>query len=369
MLLGNLGQWPEPPLLVIGGFFWIMVGLLLVAWWLERPVSPQTLWRPNRLWMYALLAGASGFIIIRLFLASIIADIYFKKGQAYDSVQRYETSVQLYLEALRWAPTQDFYYLFLGRAYLEMAKRLPDRPMVTRLQTVSDLYRLDLSKPQNIGRELLLNASLIALKEARKVNPLNTDNSANLARLHRFWAEASADAAKRSEHLEAAEDYYRQATNLSPNAAHLYDEWGAVLHLQGRFSEAIEKYERALQLDPKYPVTYVYLGDAYLAQGLLDRAAEMYRQALSLDDSLAGAHSALAYIYRQLSNLQEALREGLRAVELLPNDPVTRRNLAILYRELGMLDQALAEAEAALRLSPRDQQLQSLVEQLKLERR
>ncbi len=58
------------------------------------------------------------------------------------------------------------------------------------------------------------------------MNPLNTDHSANLARLHRRWADLkAADPAARQQELETAAEYYRQATNLSPNNAQLWNEW------------------------------------------------------------------------------------------------------------------------------------------------
>ncbi|MBI3980310.1 MAG: tetratricopeptide repeat protein [Chloroflexi bacterium] len=373
LLLGNLIQrWQvDPAIQVIAGFGWLVAGMLLAAAAIEGPPVLRKGWRSGSAWLYGLLVVATVLVIAFPFLGSITADIQFKKGQAYDGSNRFDLSVSAYLDALRWAPGQDFYYLFLGRAYLELAKRLPERPGELRsVETVDDLQKLRVAQPQNLSRELLLSASLVSLQEARRINPLNTDNSANLARLHRFWAEMTTDPAKKAERFATAERWYEKATALSPNAAHLYDEWGVIYHLQNRYDDALVKYRIAEKLDDRYPTTFVYLGDAFLAKGDLDQARPAYERALSIDSRLITARSALGYIFQRQGNLQAALEQNLKAQEIAPNDLVTLRNLAVLYNDLGNREKALATAEAALKVAPKDQQqpLQAFVDQLKQKR-
>ena len=106
----------------------------------------------------------------------------------------------------------------------------------------------------------MLNASLTSLLEARRLNPLNTDHTANLARLYRFWGEVGDPSM-----LDKAIEYYRQATEISPNTAHLYDEWSLVYFIKGQYEDALAKLQKSAALDAQYTPTFVYLGDVYQA--------------------------------------------------------------------------------------------------------
>ncbi|MDO8671309.1 MAG: tetratricopeptide repeat protein [Dehalococcoidia bacterium] len=366
MLLSSLIQSLEPPQIVFGGFGWFVLGLALTAYWVKRDERPSRNWRSSRWYIYALVVPCAIIVILVYFLNSIIADIYFKKGQAYDGVRRFDTGIHQYLKALSWAPSQDFYYLFLGRSYLELARSAPSQNVGQEIKTVEDLFSMDRRNLIPATREEFFNASLVSLKAARELAPLNTDNSANLGRLYRFWAEVTADPTVRQEKLDTSVKYYADALALSPNAAHLYDEWGLVYAIQGKWEEAFIKYEKALSLDKKYVSTYVYMGDGYMSQNIPDKAEQMYLQAVALDPSLINVHSSLGVLYYRQGKVQQSIDENLKAVQLSPNDLVSHRNLAIIYSEVGMLDKAIAEAQIALNLAPADQKasLQSMVSDL-----
>ncbi|MBI2865626.1 MAG: tetratricopeptide repeat protein [Chloroflexi bacterium] len=366
MLLSNWVQLQEPSTIVLFGFIWFLVGLICTAFWVKRDIRPTTFCRTSRVWLYALVVLCAVVIIPTFFLNSVTADIYFKKGQAYDGIGRFDTGIHQYLTAIRRARNQDFYYLFLGRGYLELARRAPDQKPTQDIESVDDLLRLDARNILPSTREDLFNASLVALKTAKELNPLNTDNSANLGRLYRFWGEATPDANRRQEKVDTSLKYYADALDLSPNAAHLYDEWGLVYAIQGKWEEAFVKYEKALSLDKKYVTTYVYMGEGYLNQNKLDKAEEMFRQAVERDPNLVNVHSSLGVIYYRQGKVQQAIEENLKTIQLAPNDMVSHRNLAIIYQETRQYDKAITEAQTALSLAPQDQKanLQAMVADL-----
>jgi len=347
----------------------------------------------------------------------VLADIAYKQGDAYDKAGRYDGSIEAYERALNLAPDQDFYYLFLGRAYLELAKKaavkggpFPATPTLQQLLSVRRDQVLRMSK------EELIAYSLSALEQARRLNPLNTDHTANLGRLYRFWGEMI-DRSK----LDVSLKYYEEALKLSPNAAHLYDEWGLVYFLKGDFDAALAKYEYARQIDPIFFQTYLYLGDlystlagqattptlkaewtakaneAYAEAGRLDagaqvqimhaqarnlfnqaqntqdptqrqqlyvQAMETYQAVLRADNNNAEAHSTLGYIYAQLGRLEEAIQENREVVRLVPTDLNSWRNLAILYQQVGRIDDAITAVQNALRLAPNDATLKQYLDQL-----
>jgi tetratricopeptide (TPR) repeat protein len=299
-------------------------------------------------WPYlALIVGLIG-IIIMTNLNVIRADIYYKQGQAYDSEKNRDLAIEMYKKALTFAPKEDFYYLFLGRAYLERAQAAGDPAQ----------------------KAVFLDQALDVLQQARRINPLNTDHSANLARYYRTRGGMASDPVVKEEYLNQALKYYRQATSLSPHNAQLFNEWGLVYLMMGDYDRTLEKYEQSLALDQEFEQTYLQLGDLYRAMEEWDQAAEAYSHVLELNPDHAQAvqaHSFLSYIYSQQGKLTQAVEENLKVLDLQPGDYASHKNLVILYQQLGRIDEAIAEAEIALSLAPESDRasLESYIAQLK----
>jgi len=351
--------------------YYVFVLLLLLAiagsllrW---RPL-PSGFWRLRYGWLYPVLVVGVVVLIFTTNINVIRADIVYKHAKSYFEAGQYDASIALYQQAVKMAPREDYYYLFLGSALLEKAKQASEAPP-TLPEDISAATVLSF-KPQqfaSLGREDLLIASQAVLREARRLNPLNTDHSANLARLNRTWGQIAQDAAERAEKMNAAIEYYRQATSLSPNNAQLFNEWGQVYYLMGDYEKALEKYQRSLSVDQEYDQTYVLLGDLYLNTKELDKAADAYSRALELNPDIVQAHSALGYIYSQQGKLQEAIEENLKVLELAPNDYASHKNLALLYQQMGKTDEAIAHAQRALELAPEKDKasLQAFIAQLR----
>ena len=65
---------------------------------------------------------------------------------------------------------------------------MPSAPPVT--YTVNDLMTMKADALQKMSRQDMLSASLtVTYSKRRRLNPLNTDHTANLGRLYRFWGE------------------------------------------------------------------------------------------------------------------------------------------------------------------------------------
>jgi len=310
--------------------------------------------RSTRLWgKYGLPSAGAGvllmagaFLVISATNVSIIkADTYYKEGKRSDSMQRYDASITYHQKAIDLAPRQDYYYLFLGRAQLERAQQLSDPTQ----------------------REMQIERSLETLKEAQRLNPLNTDHTANLGRLFRIRAQATDDPTRREALFEESIRYYADAVKLSPHNAGLFNEWGLVYYYMGRHDQALEKYEQSLELDLEFDQTYLLMGDVYLARDDLERAAEMYEKTIELSPDFVQAHSALGYVYAQMGRFEDAVRENLTVLETAPEDYISLRNLTLLYQQAGQNIMALQFAEQALPFAPETEKaaLQQLIDQLK----
>ncbi len=312
-----------------------------------RPL-PARAWGESG-WLFAglgvgLLAGALILAVV-VNLSIIRADTYYKQGKAAESYQRYDVSITYYQQAIQLASDQDFYYLFLGRVILERAQGLSDAAQ----------------------REAQITRSRDTLKKAQALNPLNTDHTANLGRLHRIWAQNTDDEKRRAELFNTSLDYYAQALNLSPHNAGLFNEWGLVYYLMSRYDDAMAKYDQSMALDQAFDQTYLLRGDVYLARQDYTSAETSYKKAAELAQDSSQAHSALGYTYAQMGRLDDAIAENLIVLSGTPDDYVTLRNLALLYQQAGRYPEALATAQQALPKAPDRERvaLQQMIEQLK----
>ncbi len=272
------------------------------------------------------------------------ADIYYKQALSAEG-SGWDASIALHRKAIELAPNEDRYYLFLGRAELEKARSISD--------------------PQE--RERTLQSALEVLTRARELSPLNTDHTANLARLYRSWADFSDNDETRRARLEQSSEYYRQATILSPHNAGLFNEWGIVYSMLGKPEEALARYQRSLELDSKFAQTYLLIGDLHLNRQEYEQALEAYAQALAIDPNLPQAHSARGYIYSQMGRVAEAITENLETLRLSPDDFATYKNLVLLYNQAGQPEKALEAAEQALQRAPENEKagLQTIITQLR----
>lgn len=307
----------------------LIVGVVL--YWQDNAPKPRPLGRGAISWAHLPILIVAVLVIWLTNVNVIRADIIFKQGDYYDRNKLWQASVEVYKHALEVAPNEDFYYLYLGRAYLELAKD-------ARLEPTQKLVVMEECRK--------------ALEKARSLNPLNTDHSANLARLYQSWASLTSDANERGNRFEQSLRYYKQATSLSPHNAQLFNEWGSVYASMGQFDKALEKYNQSLALDQEFDMTYFALGDLYYSVEQSDQAAEMYEKGLALNPRVIKAWSFLGVIYAQMGRYDDAIDATLKVIEQRPGDFDALKNLALLYRDTNQLGQALIYAQTAAQAQP-----------------
>jgi O-antigen ligase/Tfp pilus assembly protein PilF len=164
-----------------------------------------------------------------------------------------------------------------------------------------------------------LNKAEAELLAACDLRPSDFNTWVALGELYSLWGNRW-DAAK----LSAADDAYRQATELAPHHATLYAMWGMVDLEGGRFEQAAAKFRRAVELDATDGYTFTHLGDAELAQGNVTEALAAYQQAVHWEPGLAYAHLGLARCYWQLGHRQAAELALEKALRLDPDNPVAQ---------------------------------------------
>ena len=308
------------------------------------------------------LAVVSSFVlgIVAIVLISVTnlriihADIAFKMAEPFNQPQQWGVATEIYKYAHQLAPDEDHYYLFLGRSYLETAKETTD----------------------STAQDALVKQSEADLKVAQKINPLNTDHTANLARLYSWWAGRSTDPATRTTRAETASNYYATALKLSPNNSTLWGEWSVLfMEVLRQPSEAYRCLTRALELDQEYNWTQGLMGDYFsrLSRLITDT------QKINQDLSEALIHYQLAYqlsleseitsrltylfaignTYIQLERLDDAIQTFVQAADIGKNSSDLWRiyeQISRLYAEKGDKSNALIYGNLALSATPKDQQ-------------
>jgi tetratricopeptide (TPR) repeat protein len=346
----------------IGGLlttFYIFIGIVLLAsaWMFVDNVPAR-----------GVSSHALGVIATPLFMVLIMvlvyvtnlriiyADIAFKMAEPFTKNGQWQMATLLYKRALELAPMEDHYYLFLGRSYLEQAK----------------------AAQGSEEQDTLIHQAEADLQVAQRINPLNTDHTANLARLYSWWSMRAADSTQRMERGQTAANYYRTAVTLSPNNATIWGEW-AILYLQGlrQPQDAVNTLNRAIEIDPEYSFTQGLMGEYYstIAQSTddvtdkelaLQEAAFYYSEAVRVFNQrdttslatylvyLGNTYSELArlnanngnttYIQQAITALEQAIDSDLRDSDLWK----VQEALARLYAQIGDKITALAYANAAL---------------------
>lgn len=358
------------------GYYYVLIftSVVLIGWTLmQEERLPRESGSLAGMAVLALLLLGSVFVIRDGSYNLIRADIVFKQGSAFAdaaTVNEKQVGIQHYERAIEYAPREDYYYLFLGKAYLELAQGLPDT-------TPAD------------QREALFLRTEEVLVDAREINPLNTDHSANLARFYKSWAArlsmeltaAGSDSPeivpltqKRQALLEQSLDNYFTALTLSPNNPILWNELAQLYAIDlGDQVKSQEAITRSLEVDDEFEQTWMLIGDLRSSQGDLDGAIEAYKRSLVIRDNCT-VRRVVGTLLAQQSRWEEAVTTLEEATEACPADGELwemYRVLAIAYANRGSQDGshsslALEAAETSLAIAPEAQRdaIQALIDQL-----
>lgn len=347
----------------------------------DTPLPTVWIARLTNIVLAPVLALVAAVLVFSTNVSTIQADVLYKQASALSSGTNLPVGIQLFKQVLELQPNEDYYLLFLGRAYLEAAKT-----------TNNPTERLD-----------DLNNAEEVLTRAQKLNPLNTDHTANLARLEQARASLETNPDAQLGHYRKSVDYYSQATRLSPNTVHLYDQHAQALIDFSDFLKAQKDaagaaqalddaraiLDQAFRIDSTFCLTYgvraltqttwraqaqdaltalktapncgdvfeadgralglqglAAAGDQAVAQG---ESAAFEQMALSAEQSSPGVelYTVLANFYSKAGRIQESQDAIDSALELIPtSDSDTRKRYEDFRATLVSLQQAIQAANA-----------------------
>jgi tetratricopeptide (TPR) repeat protein/O-antigen ligase len=310
------------------------------------------------------------FLVLALVVSSLTnirpiqADVAFKLAEPFTHGDQWPVAIEIYNHANDLAPSEDYYYLFLGKAYFEYGKTLDDPAQ----------------------RDQLFAQAEHDMQTAQDINPLNTDHTANLARIYSLWATYSDDPQLKQQRAMQSAQYFEKAVTLSPHNSRLWDEWALLyINVLDQPEQALQRLTHSLNVDPYNDWTYGILGDFYARtvsdqsshddkQAALRKAKNFYNQAIERvnywDKPNKYAYTfALAGVYTQLGELDQAIDTYSAALKIKANESDKWRveeNIARLQAQKGNMDGAIQHAQNAFISAPEDQKqrIQGLIVQL-----
>lgn len=338
-------------------YFLFVFGLIVALGTLSASSQISSVRTPGRsvaMWGTAVVAILLLWLIPRTNLQVIQADMIFKRGRFFDAQATstgdedlWTSAIAIYDRSIGLAPNEDYYYLFLGRAFLENSTISTDEQQ----------------------RVALLQEAEARLQDAQKINPLNTDHTANLARLNTRWIGFVESDEQKQSHLRAAESYYRDALALSPQNSIIRNEYARLIYdLRQDCDESVDLFQESLDIDPYFSDTYFWLVDTYIRcgqaeeseevrQGYYDEALQVIEEGLEIDSKNARAWLRASQLYAELGRPEEGIDALNRVRELDPDNQVLALwnydySRAQLYAAMTEFDTAVQLAQNALLAAP-----------------
>lgn len=318
------------PTITTNLYFWLYLALIMV---ISNKSEKENNYRLNFnviSKIFILIAViATSFILIKYKNINLLkADYYFYQAKA----DKQERNLVKLMDDYEKVFTNDFYELYY------------------RWQAAQDVLFLTAKfKNQEIKKDILE----IALKNLDDISPKNQtfEFLAVKANLLNDYGLMEKDKFKE------AEEIYLKLSEISPQIAALYNDWGRKYLFEENYQQAIEKFEKALTL---YPINhpdilccnrlteireemsnvYFNLGQSYFFLKEYPEAIEYYRSALRNNPYNIFIYKGLANSYYLQGDLNRAIEEDLKALSLDPENKELHESLFLLYKEKGDLKKA-----------------------------
>lgn len=151
-----------------------------------------------------------------------------------------------------------------------------------------------------------------------------------------------------------AENFFRFALALRPEAVEAHSELAAVLMALKQPESALECYRQALRLCPDSVQTNFDISTVLFDLGQMEEAGKYCQAALSLQPGYAAALIRMAMIHFRLDDPHNSLEMLYRAQPLAPDDLNVTNLIALNKLALGLPDEAVPYLERVLARLPGD---------------
>ena len=252
-------------------------------------------------------------------------------GNVYQSLNRYEEAIIAYTKSLELNPQFADAYFNLGVVFnsvgtLSRALQCYSNTLVLNPNMAFAYNNRALTRKTIFGRgegTLLLEQICHDYERATQVNP-------NFAQAFFNWGVALHD----HKELSLAMEKYDIAIKLDQNFAMALNNRGNLLQELGEFETALESFTKALQINPLFAEAHYNRGSLFQSQELYEKAQADYDCAIKLDSQMGVAFFNRGSVHEQLKNYSAAISDFERAIELSPEYANAHFNLSLLFLKL-----------------------------------
>ena len=216
-------------------------------------------------------------------------------------------------------------------------------------------YRDGLVRARQLLQQGQIEAAYLLLSELVKVWPV-------VAEIH----DALAIALIQKREFLAAENHFRQATQIEPGNAFYHCNYGNVLQSLKNLDAAIVQFKWAIQLDTTMADAHYNLANAYALKLEWGTAIECYNVAIRLRPAWPLAYLNRANAWAALGDDAAALFDYGVVAELSPGESGVYLNRAKVYFGSNQLSLALEDCRRGLGLAPTAEDLQWMLVQVLL---
>jgi len=153
---------------------------------------------------------------------------------------------------------------------------------------------------------------------------------------------------------EKAIESLKNARNLDPKSARIYNALGLVYHSYGMFDKAIECYLESLALKSNAPDVNNNLAASYLQVGEYEKAIKQCEIALSNKAYLSPSASYfnMAQAYKAVGNITKAKLYFENALEEEPDFDRAHYELALILKDYKNLKDSIKHLKQAIEINP-----------------
>jgi superkiller protein 3 len=268
---------------------------------------------------------------------------YFNLGRLYAEKDDYRTALKFYNKALKNA--QGYYpeaWLNRGVVYERLEK--PDSAVASYKQALE--FDPDYEEAYyNLGLLYLTHGDdTKAATYFRKACDHRPDYAIAWYNLGVLYSRAN--------RIDSAVISYRRAIDVQPDYLKARLNLAVNLAARGDTTQAIDEYTRITKDFPAYTAAWFNLARLHTAQKEYGKAVDAYLEMLKADPEDNRARQNMGVVYSRLGRDEDAVRVYRDALERDPGNAAIRFNLALHHRKVGRMAQAIVEFEKALSLKP-----------------
>jgi len=136
-----------------------------------------------------------------------------------------------------------------------------------------------------------------------------------------------------------------------------YSNRGITYTNSGQFDAAIADFTKAIAIDSKYPVSYANRGIVYGNLGEPENAIADFTKAIALDPNYRLVFHNRGVAYGEIGQYDKAVSDLSRAIRLDPKYTSAYNNLSIIYCQKKQVDSAIRICVEGLKVNPENAQL------------